>query len=453
MPDSTTPPAPTRHLSAMSAMSICTACMIGSGIFSITGLLGPALGSGTNVILAWVFGGVLALAGALTVAELAAQRPERGALYVAACETMGPSIGFLNGTVTVLVGYVAANAYIAGVIGAYLEPSIPWCPPVIVATVTVLLLTLIHARWLHAGVQLNDLMNGLKIILLLVFATAGLCMTVAPTSTSIQSSATPPAPWSPVMGAAVVSISFAYLGWGAAADVAGEIKQPKRNLPLAILGSITLVTTLYVLVNLAFVHAIDPVNMVQANGAPIANIGSDAAHVLFGPAVGQLMTYGIVAVLLSTLSTMIFAGGRVLVAMSTYGQLPPSLAQLSPRGVPTRAITIQMLLCLPFLWLPTLGSLLDYIGLLITICSAMSGVAVLLRRRRVHRVVWSMPLYPVPVVIFLALSSWLAVSAIIATPLTALYSGITIVVILMIRPLLSGPVEQLPPDHTVTSSD
>ena len=420
--------------------------MIGSGIFSITGLWGPSLGSGTNLILAWVFGGLLALAGALTVAELAAQRPERGALYVAACETMGPAMGFLNGTVTVLVGYVAANAYIAGVIAAYLQPIIPWCHPVIVATSIVVLLTLVHARWLHAGARLNDLMSALKIILLLIFAVAGLFMAVEPASTSTQLNTATPAPWSAVMGAAVVAISFAYLGWGAAADVAGEIKKPQRNLPLAILGSIAVVTTLYVLVNLAFIHAIDPANMVDANGEPMANIGSEAAHILFGPTIGQLMTFGIIAVLISTLSTMIFAGGRVIMAMATYGQLPRSLSQQSSRSVPARAITMQMILCFPFLWLPTLGSLLEYIGLLITICSAMSGAAVLIRRRRLKRVIWSMPLYPIPVVVFLALSTWLAISATIAAPITALYSGLTLVVILACRPVLHWKTE-LPPSE------
>ncbi|HJO15657.1 MAG TPA: amino acid permease [Phycisphaerales bacterium] len=429
-----------RHLSAASAMAICMASMIGSGIFSITGLMGPMLGTSTNVIVAWILGGVLSLAGAFTVAELAANRPRSGALYVAACETLGHRLGFVNGTVTVLVGYVAASAYIAVVIAAYAQEFIPWIPPRAAATAVLLILTLIHMAWLRGGVRLNDTMAVLKIAMLVVFAIAGLASVGGDASPeAVKTTITPPAPWSMAVGAAVIAISFAYLGWSAAADVAGEVTQPARTLPIAILGSVVAVTILYVLVNLAYVHAIPPSQMVNpTTGEPIADIGGAAATILFGPLIGRIMSLGIIAVLLSTLSTMVFTGGRVLLAISTAGQLPTPLQRLSPTGIPTRALLLQATLCLPFIWLPTLGGLLDYIGLLITICASMSGVAVLIRRYRGERRDWSMPLHPLPVILFLGLSAWLAVSAAIERPMTAFYSVATFGVILLIRPALTG---------------
>ncbi len=426
-----------RHLGPCSAIGICAASMIGSGIFTITGLIGPALGSDFNVILAWILAGVLSLAGALTVSELASNRPVPGALYIAARETLGPRLGFVNGVVTVLVGYIAASAFIATVLGTYVASLLPQMPPVLTALLLVGTITTLHGRWLRSGARVNDGMAVLKIAVLLIFAVAG--MLVVPASPiDAPDTLTPPAPWSAAMGAAVVSISFAYLGWSAAADVAGELKHPARSIPLSILGSVVLVTVLYVMVNMAFLRAIAPAAMIDpATGEPMADIGAVASTALFGEAVGTLMTLAIIAILLSTLSTMLFTGGRVLLSMANEGEAPAALARRGPYGAPTFAIWAQALLIVPFIALPTLGGLLEYIGLLITFAASMSGLAVLVRRARGETRVWSMPLHPIPVAVFLSLSAWLAVTATIDTPMTALYSGTTLLVIVMLRPLLT----------------
>ena len=426
-----------RHLSVGSAIGICAASMIGSGIFTITGLIGPSLGSGTNIILAWVLGGVLSLAGALTAAELAANRPVPGALYVAARETLGPQMGFVNGIVTVLVGYIAASAFIAAVLGSYVEALIPGLPPMLTAVVLVAGLTTLHARWLRSGARVNDAMAAIKIAVLFVFAAAGLLVSPAAPVEAVSASAAPP-PWSAAVGAAGVSISFAYLGWSAAADVAGELKRPERSIPLSILGSVALVTALYVLVNVAFLRAISPAAMIDpATGDPIADIGAAAATALFGESIGTLMTLAIVAILLSTLSTMLFTGGRVLVSMAQQGEAPHMLTRHGRHGAPAAAIWLQAILILPFIILPTLGGLLEYIGLLITFAASMSGFAVLARRWRGEARSWSMPLHPVPVAVFLSLSLWLAVSAAIDSPMTAVYSAATLLTIVAVRPLLA----------------
>jgi len=431
------PPTLRRHLGLASATGICIASMIGSGIFAITGLIGPALGSGFNLILVWVLGGLLSLAGAFTVAELAANRPTAGALFVAARETLGPRLGFVNGIVTVLIGYVAAIAFISLIVGAYLEEFLPGIPANISATVIMVLLTFLHSRFMRSGARLNDAMTILKVLLIALFAVAGLLVSAPENATLVTTSIETPSIWSATIGAAVVSISFAYLGWSAAADVAGEVRNPGRTLPLAILGSVGVVTVLYVLVNLAYLRALSPAAMVNAQtGEPIADIGAVAARILFGGAAGSWISLAIIVVLASTLSTMIFTGGRVLTSMAIEAELPRTLAKRNQFGAPTLALLVQAALCVPFIWIPTLGSLLEYIGLLITMCASMSGFAVLIRRRRREMRVWSMPLHPLPVTVFLVLSGWLAVSAVIDSPMTALASAGTLLAILAARPLI-----------------
>jgi APA family basic amino acid/polyamine antiporter len=426
-----------RHLGLASATGICIASMIGSGIFAITGLIGPALGSGFNLILVWVLGGLLSLAGAFTVAELAANRPTAGALFVAARETLGPRLGFVNGIVTVLIGYVAAIAFISLIVGAYLEEFLPGIPANISATAIMVLLTFLHSRFMRSGARLNDAMTILKVLLIALFAAAGLLVSAPENATLVTTTIETPSVWSATIGAAVVSISFAYLGWSAAADVAGEVRNPGRTLPLAILGSVGVVTVLYVLVNLAYLRALPPAAMVNAQtGEPIADIGAVAARILFGSAAGSWISLAIIVVLVSTLSTMIFTGGRVLTSMAVEAELPRTLANRNRFGAPTLALLVQATLCVPFIWIPTLGGLLEYIGLLITMCASMSGFAVLIRRRRREIRVWSMPLHPLPVTVFLVLSGWLAVSAIIDSPMTALASAGTLLAILAARPLI-----------------
>ncbi|MDP7030587.1 MAG: APC family permease [Phycisphaerales bacterium] len=426
-----------RHLSVFSGIGICAASMIGSGIFTVTGFIGPSLGTNANVLLAWLLGGLLSLAGALTVAELAANRPVPGALYVAARETLGPRLGFVNGVVTVLVGYIAAAAFIASVLGTYVASLVPGLPPMLTALLLVGALTALHGRWLRSGARINDAMAALKVVVLLAFAIAGLLVTPAD-PIDAPAIATPPAAWSAAVGAAVVSISFAYLGWSAAADVAGELKRPARSIPMSIVSSVVLVTGLYLLVNVAYLRAVTPQAMVDPeSGEPMADIGAVASTALFGSAIGTVMTLAIIAILLSTLSTMLFTGGRVLVSMARQGEAPAMLERAGPHGAPAAATWAQALLIIPFIVLPTLGGLLEYIGLLITFAASMSGFAVLVRRARGEPRVWSMPAHPVPVAVFLLLSGWLAASAAIDTPMTAVYSGGTLLLIILLRPVLA----------------
>merc|ERR1711965_1035576 len=101
-----------RIISGFSATGICVASMIGMGIFTVTGVIGSDLGSTTNLLLAWVIAGVVALAGALTIGELGAMRPKASAQYVIVHDSLGSSWGYLNGMITLFIGYIAAMAAI-----------------------------------------------------------------------------------------------------------------------------------------------------------------------------------------------------------------------------------------------------------------------------------------------------------------------------------------------------
>ena len=122
------------------------------------------------------------------------------------------------------------------------------------------------------------------------------------------------------MGLAIISISFAYLGWSTAAEVAGEVRRPGRNLPLAIIGSVLIIGVLYLLMNVVYTSAIPPTAMVELNSKgelePMADIGSVVATHILGDKGGMLVTGAIVFLMISTLSTGLMTGGRTIAAMS-----------------------------------------------------------------------------------------------------------------------------------------
>lgn len=433
-------------------MGICVASMIGSGIFLVPGEIGPSLGTPANVLIAWTIGGLLALCGGFIVAEIATHKPSAGAVYRTVHDTLGPGAGYLFGTVSVFVGYFASLSVVALTAAGYISHFLPAIDVRLLATIVIIVPAVVHGTRVMAGTLLNDVLVALKLGIIAVFVVAGLgsnLETVMPSPDVAPADAPePPGPISASMGAAVVRISFAYLGWAAVNVVAGEVRRPGRNLPLAVLGSVALVTIAYLLINIVFMQAVAPAAMVNAAGEPLSDIGAVAARMIFGEAGGDIVSLAIIALVVSTAATMLFTGSRLLLAMSWKGELPAPLGRLNAAGAPGRSVLIYAAVGIALLWSVPVGALLDYAGVLTTCCAAMMGVALLVLRRRKSKQPFSMPLYPLPVVVFLGLTTWLLASTVLEDPLVAVASVGTIMIVMLVRPLLTRPVAD--PSDTYT---
>ena len=438
-----------RIISGPSATGICVASMIGMGIFTVTGVVGSDLGSTTNLLLAWVIAGVVALAGALTIGELGAMRPKASAQYVIVHESLGPTCGYLNGMITLFIGYIAAIAAIAIVAG-------------VIQAITVI-----------GGKRFNDGLVVLKVLVIVGFIVAGLFMSVEPmipdaalieaARTMLPDSAlgtipvgaepaevlahlrdapSPPV-FSAAIGLAVITISFAYLGWSTAAEVAGEIHDPGRNLPRSIIGSVVVVGGLYLLMNVVYLRVISPAAMLELdqNGdiVPMANIGAITARHLFGDVGGRLVIGMIVVLFISTLSVSVMTSGRVVAAMSWKGQLPTSWGVLNRRGAPTLAIILMTVGTIPLVWASGLKALLEYVGILTTFAVCLTMLSVMVQRVRAPDLPrpFRIPLYPIPPLLSLGLGIWLIVTSAIEDWIPVLASIATLVVMLVFRPLLN----------------
>jgi len=428
-----------RHLGVASAAGICIASMIGSGIFSVPGIIGPSLGTPFNVLLAWTLGAVLALCGGFIVAEIAAANPTAGSVYHTIHNTLGARTGYLFGTVSVFVGYIASLAVVALITAAYAHHFLPEIDVRLLATAFIVVPATIHALKVIAGARLNDAFVALKLAIMAVFIGAGMFTHIDPitASAAAMAEAPPPAPFSIAVGAAVISINFAYLGWSSVNTVAGEVRRPQRTLPIAILGAVAVVTTTYLLINIVFMRAIPPAAMVGADDEPMADIGAVVARLYFGEIGGDIVTLAIIAILLSTLTTMLFTGSRLFLAMAWKGELPASLGRCNAAGAPSTSIAWYAGISIVLLWVAPVEALLEYTGLLTTFCAALAGVTVLVLRRNVRGRPFSMPLHPLPACVFLALSGWLLVSSAWADPTVTLASIGTILCIVLLRPVLT----------------
>ena len=468
-----------RVISGLSAMGICIASTIGSGIFTVTGVIGPELVTTSNLMIGWIVGGLVAICGGLAVAELAAMRPQASAQYVVVHEALGPSFGYLKGMITLLIGYVSALAAVAMIAGSYIQNLIPALEPRVTATVLLLILGSIQAITVLGGQRFNDLLVAFKVTLVVAFIVVGFILmgepllpsaeliaaakatdpgsvlATIPNGASAQEvdahlrSATGPAAFSGVMGLAIISISFAYLGWSTAAEVAGEIRRPGRNLPLAIIGSVFLIGILYLLMNVVYTSAIPPTAMIEldSNGElePMADIGSVVATHILGEKGGMLVTGAIVFLMISTLSTGLMTGGRTIAAMSWRGELPARTGELNRNGAPTIAIVSMLVLTIPIVWNSTIASLFEYVGLLTTIAMMLAMISVIVMRFRYPALPrpFKVPLYPLPPLVSLGIGGWLVSSAILENWVPVLVTGLTILAIMGLRPVLTSGMKSI----------
>ena len=465
-----------RVIGAASALGICIASMIGSGIFFATGEVGASLVSSANVIGCWIAAGVIALAGAITLAEVASMRPRASAQYVVAHEALGTIPGYLSGMITLLIGYLASTAAVALVAGNYVEQLVPGVDPRIVATLLLLGLGAVHAVTVIGGSRLNDLLVLVKVAVVLLIVVAGFWTefttgieTILPSAAVLEAArladpggllasipaaadaatveamlrdAPAPSPFSAACGAAVIAITFAYLGWSNASDVAGEVTRPGRNVPFAVIGSVLLVGTLYLLANVVYLWAVPPAAMVEvaSDGGlkPMTGLCSVVAVHLFGERGGWIITAAIVVLMASTLSVGIMTCGRVIAAMAWKGELPLAAGSLNRRGAPTAAIVVQIAVAIAMVWISGIRSLLEYVGVLTTFAVILTMLAaIMLRVRRPDEPrPFRMPLYPLPPLVAIAVGGWIVVTSAIADWRPAAASAATLAAMLVAKPLL-----------------
>jgi APA family basic amino acid/polyamine antiporter len=361
-----------RQLGWVSAVALVVASMIGTGVFTTSGFLLADLKSPWLVLAAWFIGGILAALGALSYGALARRIPESGGEYTFLSQTLHPAAGFLAGWVSLLVGFSAPLAAAAIGFGEYTRPWLGGISPRISGTCLILVCALLHATHVRRGALAQNWSVVIKVLFIGVFMGYG--FTHLPL---VESTPIPPVDV-PTFAVSLVWVSFSYSGWNAAVYVGGEVRDPERNLPRALLWGTGIVTALYLGLNAVFVFSA-PCEVLAGK----LDIGRVAAEAIGGPHWGLAISILVALALLTSVSSLTMAGPRVYARMAAEGHLPRWLTTAA--GPPRAAICFQTLLALVLLWSAAYEQLLTFIGFTLGLSAAATVVGLMVLRRREGR--------------------------------------------------------------------
>ncbi len=432
-----------RGLGLIAAVSIVVGNVIGQGVFLKTRVMTCNVGTPGMVISVWVAAGLLSLAGALTYAELAAMMPKAGGEYIFVREAYGARMGFLYGWMQFFIAKTGSQAALGVGFAIFLNIlsggaldakfftlhlagyAIPFGSLQVTALLAIAVVTLINCAAVSVSGTIAAALTGIKIALVLavgvgafLFArgdwthfalqnAGGACEGVSATARFGLAG----------FSAAMLGALWGYDGWNNLTLVAGEVKNPQRNIPLALIGGMITVAALYIFVNLAYFYVLTPTQIASVPAA--SSVATEVVMKFLGPLAVSLIAAALLMSTFGTLHSSILTGARVPYAMSRDRLFFQNLARLSPRTrVPVGALVVQAI------WAGTLAlsgsydALTDYVIFASWIFYGLVTASVFIFRRRMPDAVrpyrtWG---YPVVPALFLLVTAALLISTIQAAP-------------------------------------
>ena len=431
-----------RGLGLVAAISVNVANIIGTGVFLKARVMTCNVGTPGKALIVWVLAGLLSMAGALTYAELLAMKPRAAGEYGIVRDAYGRTMGFIYGWTQFLIARTASAAALAvgfaiflndfagGILNhKYFEYSligghvISFGRREIVALAAIAVTTLINCAAVRVSGGVATFLTGVKVVLLVGLGlgaffysggdwgnltmtnVGGACEGVSITGAGIAG-----------FSAAMLGALWAYDGWNNLTFLAGEVKNPGRNLPLALIGGGFLVMALYLFVNLSYYHVLTPTQIADVPEA--SSVAAEVVRRLLGAVAVTLMAAAMMTSSFGALHASVLATARVPYALAQDGLAPRSLSRVSPRThVPVNSLLVQgILACLLVLvFSGSYDKITDHAIFALTLFYALVAASVFLFRRRepdaerTYRT-WG---YPVVPVLFLLVSGTLIVMTIV----------------------------------------
>jgi APA family basic amino acid/polyamine antiporter len=329
---------PRPSLSLFDAVAMIVGLVIGIGIFTFPALVASNAASASDVLLLWLAGGAISLIGALCYAELATAFPSAGGEYHFLSRAFGPQIAFLFAWARLGVIQTGAIALVCFILGDYATRLYDLGPnsSAIYAGITIVILTIANLLGAQPGKNLQNVLAcgivGLLALAIVVGLINGIpgAPAVAPPAASAARVATAP-------GVAMIFILLTYGGWNEAAYLSAEVKDASRNMVRVLMLSLVLITIIYVLVNVAYLHVLGLEGMRGSS----TTIGAELMNREFGSAGAALLSIAVIFAALSTANATIFTGARTSYALGRDFQPLGFLGKWSARGAPASALIIQ----------------------------------------------------------------------------------------------------------------
>jgi APA family basic amino acid/polyamine antiporter len=404
-----------RQIGLYAATAITVGNIIGSGIFRSPHAVAQHISGFWLVLAAWVLGGVLSICGSLVLAEMAVTHPKTGGLYVFIRESFGDAFGFVFGWANLWVIKPTVIASITSVFALYLCQvlHLPKAAEFPVGAAGILLLTFVNWLGVKEGAGTQSLFTTAKVLGIAALCVAAFALPAAYPPSPIEGAAAAPAAFTfGAFAVAMISILFAYDGWTDSTYVAGEVIEPRRTMPIAIVWGTWLVIAVYVVTNVAYFHVLggDGVAGYQA-------VGSETIRRLLGEWGARALAVLVVISTFGTTNGAILTGPRVTQAMAADGLLWKPLARLDrARATPALALWVQAVLSCVWLWCAS--GFEDVSGWFVTtswLFYALVTAGLFVQRRREARgeipePSYRTPLFPLPALLFIVATAMIIVS-------------------------------------------
>jgi APA family basic amino acid/polyamine antiporter len=372
---------------------------IGVGIFLTPAGMAAALASPGLLLAVWLFVGGSALCGALCFGELGARFPMAGGGYVYLREAFGPQIAFLYGWKCLLVMDPGLTAALATGLGAYTAVVVPGASPKAVALAAIALVALVNVTGVRMAAGIGYALGVAKIVMLVLLVVLGFASGAGRLERFLPFVARQPGapPLLPALAGAVVSAFFSFGGWWEASKLAGEVRDPQRTLPRALALGVSTITALYVAVSAVFLYLVPRETVTSGE-----TFAAQAGQALFGAQGARAFSALVVVSVLGSLFAFMTMAPRVYFAMARDGAVPAFVGKLDARtGAPVRAIAVQATLALVLAALGTFDAIVAYFVFVTVAFLGLTVLGLVRLKRRLPRVAYETPLYPLPPVLFL----------------------------------------------------
>ncbi len=385
------------------AISLVIANMIGTGVFTSLGFQLIDIHSVFSILLLWLLGGIISFCGALVYGELGVAIPRSGGEYVYLSKLMHPSVGFLSGWVSSTVGFAAPVALASMALGTYVHKIIPEINITACALSVVVVITAIHSINLKLGSSFQKTLTALKVGVIICFILTGLFHTPTHQISILPQATSANEIFSAGFWVSLIYVSYAYSGWNAASYLAGDMENPQKNLPKALLLGTCIVTAIYLLLNFVFLYSAP---MSELTG--VLEIGQVSALHVFGQTIGNMMSLIIAFLLLSSISAMVMAGPRIIRSMGEDLPTLGLLAKTNKNNVPYVAVITQSFITVVLIITSQFEAVLTFVGFSLSIFTFLTVSSIfILRYKKIEAPggykTWG---YPVTPVIFLLLNAF-----------------------------------------------
>lgn len=405
---------PQRVLGTWDAIALIVGIVVGAGIFSFPSLVAANSASSTAFLAVWVLGGVISLIGALCYAELASTFPNAGGDYYFVKRAYGDKLAFLFGWSRVTVTQTGSAAILAYVFGDYASQfySFGEFSPMIYAALLIILLTSINIIGIKMGTGTQKLLTALQVTGVFVVIGAGLLF--APS----EAANTAPATQTNLFGLTMVFVLLTFGGWNEAAYISAEMKKGGKQIAHGLIFGILAITTLYILINFAYLNVLGLGGMAASNA-----IAGDVIRLTLGNEAAWLIGLIVVLAALTSANATIFTGARTNYALGRDFKALKFLGKWNDRSdSPTNALIIQALIALALIGFSAwtrdgLQAVIDYTAPIFWFFFLLTGISVFILRRKEPDVdrPFRIPFYPIPPIIFCLTSAYLLYSSVTYT--------------------------------------